>query len=87
MSKLSDALSAALAHEFRPRAADLHQWVDPLSDDRFWQKPFSHGNAIGHLLLHLTGNLSYYPLGRNARSSGRGYKALKAGSSVARRIA
>jgi uncharacterized damage-inducible protein DinB len=70
MSKLSDALSAALSHEFRARAADLHQSVDPLSDDPFWQKPFSHGNAIGHLLLHLTGNLSYYI---GARIAGSGY--------------
>src|ERR1700751_1776867 len=45
MSKLSDALSAALSHEFRARAADLHQWADPLSDDRFWQKPFSHAGS------------------------------------------
>ena len=60
MSQLSDALSNSLAHEFRARAADLHEWVDPLSDDQFWRNPFSHGNSIGHLVLHLTGNLSYY---------------------------
>jgi uncharacterized damage-inducible protein DinB len=70
MSELSDALSAALSHEFRARAADLHQWVDSLSDDQFWQNPLSHGNTIGHLLLHLTGNLSYYI---GARIAGSGY--------------
>ena len=60
MERLSDALSSSLAHEFRERATDLHKWVDPLSDGQFWRNPFSHGNSAGHLVLHLTGNLSYY---------------------------
>lgn len=68
MSPLSAALSAALSHEFRARAADLHQRVDPLSDDQFWRCPFSQGNSIGHLVLHLTGNLSYYVGARIADS-------------------
>ena len=68
MERLSDALSSSLAHEFRERAADLHQWVDPLSDGQFWRNPFSHGNSVGHLVLHLTGNLSYYVGARIADS-------------------
>ena len=31
-----------------------------LTEDQFWQKPFSFGNSFGHLVLHLTGNLNYY---------------------------
>ena len=31
-----------------------------LSDEQFWRKPFGFGNSFGHLVLHLTGNLSYY---------------------------
>ena len=52
MERLSDALSSSLAHEFRERAADLHKWVDPLSEGQFWRNPFSHGNSVGHLVLH-----------------------------------
>ena len=68
MEQLSDALSSSLAHEFRERATDLHKWVDPLSDGQFWRNPFSHGNSVGHLVLHLTGNLSYYVGARIADS-------------------
>ena len=40
--------------------ADVHKWVDPLSQEQFWSKPYPYGNSVGHLVLHLTGNLSYY---------------------------
>jgi uncharacterized damage-inducible protein DinB len=60
LSELSETLGAAFASEYRHRAVELHKWVDPLSEDQFWRNPFSHGNSIGHLMLHLTGNLSYY---------------------------
>ncbi len=60
MSQLSAAINLAFAHEYRARAADLHKWVDPLTEEQFWRNPFTFGNSIGHLVLHLTGNLSYY---------------------------
>lgn len=70
MSALSESVAAALASEYRNRAAELHKWVDPLSDEQFWRNPFSHGNSVGHLVLHLTGNLNYYV---GARIAGTGY--------------
>ena len=33
-------------------------------------RPYSYGNSIGHLLLHLTGNLNYYI---GAQIAGTGY--------------
>jgi len=60
LSELSDGIRAAFVSEYRHRAAELHKWVDPLSEEQFWHNPFSHGNSVGHLVLHLTGNLSYY---------------------------
>ena len=60
MSELSKAVSAALVQEYRERAAELHKWADSLTDEQFWRNPFSYGNSVGHLVLHLTGNLSYY---------------------------
>ncbi len=70
MSTLSESVAAALASEYRHRAAELHIWVDPLSEEQFWRNPFSYGNSVGHLVLHLTGNLSYYV---GARIAGTGY--------------
>jgi Protein of unknown function (DUF1572) len=60
LSELSSLIAAAFASEYRGRAAELHRWVDPLSEEQFWRNPFSFGNTPGHLVLHLTGNLSYY---------------------------
>ena|SRR6202008_603247 len=70
MSEVTQTISTAFASEYRMRAADLHNWVDPLSEHQFWQNPFSYGNSVGHLVLHLTGNLSYYI---GARIAGTGY--------------
>ena len=60
MSELAPIITAAFASEYRMRAAELHKWVDPLSEAQFWRNPYSYGNSVGHLVLHLTGNLSYY---------------------------
>jgi uncharacterized damage-inducible protein DinB len=70
MSELSQVISAALASEYRMRAAELHKWADPLSEDQFWRNPYSYGNSVGNLVLHLTGNLSYYV---GARIADTGY--------------
>ena len=60
MGELERTISSAFASEYRMRAAELHKWVDSLSENQFWKNPFSYGNSVGHLVLHLTGNLSYY---------------------------
>ena len=38
----------------------VHELVEPLSVEQLWQRPFPYGNSVGNLILHLTGNLSYY---------------------------
>jgi hypothetical protein len=60
MSELQSIIQSAFIGEYRNRAAELHRWVDPLSQEQFWTNPFNYGNSVGHLLLHLTGNLRYY---------------------------
>jgi len=70
MSELSNAVGEALAKEYRERATELYKWVEPLSEEEFWVHPFGYGNSVGHLVLHLTGNLSYYI---GAQIAGTGY--------------
>jgi hypothetical protein len=69
MSELSRAVGSGLADYFETIAKKLHQWVDPLSEEQFWKNPFPYGNDIGHLVLHLTGNLNYY-IGARIAASG-----------------
>ncbi len=70
MSDLSNTVKSALAREYRERGAEVHKWVDPLTDEQFWKNPFGYGNSAGHLILHLTGNLNYYI---GAQIAGTGY--------------
>ena len=34
--------------------------AEPLSEADFWRKPLDPGNSVGHLVLHLTGNLNHF---------------------------
>ncbi|HME36887.1 MAG TPA: DinB family protein [Candidatus Sulfotelmatobacter sp.] len=60
MSRLDRALASILADRYMANAARVRELAAPLGDKQFWQKPFPYGNSFGHLVLHLTGNLSYY---------------------------
>ena len=60
MGEINETVSTGLAAYYEYIAAQLHKWVDPLSNEQFWRKPFPYGNSAGHLVLHLTGNLNYY---------------------------
>jgi len=60
MPELANTVVTEFAGFFENIGAKAHKWVDALSDEEFWRNPYSYGNSVGHLLLHLTGNLSYY---------------------------
>ena len=60
MTDLNDTISTALETRYKKLAAAVRDLAAPLTDEQFWTKPFSFGNSFGHLVLHLTGNLSYY---------------------------
>jgi uncharacterized damage-inducible protein DinB len=68
MSDLTKIISDAFASEYSNRAKELHKWVDPLAEDQFWCNPLDFGNSIGHLILHITGNLNYYVGARIAQT-------------------
>ena len=60
MGDLAQAIAKDLAAYYAMLRVETHRWVDPLSEEQTWQRPFAHGNSVGHLLLHMTGNLNYY---------------------------
>lgn len=76
MPDLSSAVGTALRDYYAEMGRKVHQWVDPLTTEQIWARPFgfqkgtSDGNSIGHLVLHLTGNLNYYI---GAQIAGTGY--------------
>jgi len=45
---------------FRHLAARVERAVRSLPREKLWVNPFPFGNSVGHLVLHLTGNLNHY---------------------------
>lgn len=70
MPELASVAASTLASYYEEVRAKVHEWAAPLSDDQFWRNPYGYGNSVGHLLLHLTGNLNYYI---GARIANTGY--------------
>ena len=60
MTELNEIVGSGLADYYEFVGQNLHKWVDALSSEEFWRKPYPYGNSVGHLVLHLTGNLNYY---------------------------
>ena len=60
MSELDTTLATALADRFAANVARIRELAAPLTNAKFWTKPFPYGNSVGHLVLHLSGNLNYY---------------------------
>ena len=71
---MSTALAACLADEYarylEHLAGRVERAVRSVPKDKVWTKPFPFGNSLGHLVLHLTGNLSHYV---GAKIAGTGY--------------
>jgi len=60
MADLSSTISSDFASYYEYIAANVHKWVGPLTQEQFWHNPYSYGNSVGHLILHMSGNLNYY---------------------------
>ena len=53
-------VGSSLSDYYRMIQAQVHELTAPLSSEQLWVRPYPYGNSIGNLILHLTGNLSYY---------------------------
>ena len=77
MNDLASVVQETLASYYEEIGRRVHELVDPLTTEQIWARPFgfqrenpNDGNSVGHLLLHLTGNLNYYI---GAQIAGTGY--------------
>src|SRR5271170_1123813 len=57
---LAAVMKAALAGQLEVLYEAVKTLADPLDERQFWGKPIDPGNSVGHLVLHLTGNLNYF---------------------------
>jgi uncharacterized damage-inducible protein DinB len=67
---LRDAVAGDFARYFRHLGARVERAVRSIPREKLWIKPFAFGNSVGHLVLHLTGNLNHYV---GALIAGTGY--------------
>jgi len=69
-SDLAAVVTAEFATYFQHLRERVEKAANAVTDEQLWTKPFPFGNSIGHLILHLTGNLNHYV---GALMAGSGY--------------
>jgi uncharacterized damage-inducible protein DinB len=70
MPELAPIVASTLASYYEGVRDNVHELVAPISTEQLWTRPYPYGNSIGHLLLHVTGNLNNYI---GARIANTGY--------------
>ena len=60
MSRITQGVKDELTRYFRHLAGRVEKAVRALPPEKVYVKPFAFGNSVGHLVLHLTGNLNHY---------------------------
>jgi DinB superfamily len=68
-SELAQLTAVEFTRYFRHLAARVERAARSVTEEQLWTKPFPFGNSIGHLILHLTGNLNHY-IGARIADSG-----------------
>jgi hypothetical protein len=59
-SPLAADIGDEFVRYFEHLAGRVERAVRSVPQDKVYVKPFAYGNSIGHLVLHLTGNLNHY---------------------------
>jgi uncharacterized damage-inducible protein DinB len=53
-------LRSSLIGQLEQLRDQVRELATPLSEQALWKKPVEPGNSVGHLILHLTGNLKHF---------------------------
>src|SRR5271163_804080 len=56
----AEAVRSALIAELEQLRDEVRKIVENLKDEQLWRRPVEPGNSVGHLILHLTGNINYF---------------------------
>ncbi len=67
---LVQLLKTALVSVLEQQRDGIRERAAELDDRAFWCKPLEPGNSVGHLVLHLSGNLNHFV---GAQLGGTGY--------------
>src|SRR5205807_548019 len=59
-TELQAQIQTALTAELVQLRDSVRELADSLSEEELWTKPIEPGNSVGHLILHLTGNLNHF---------------------------
>lgn len=59
-SPLAVDVGDEFARYFEHLAGRVERAIRSVPPEKLYVKPFAYGNSIGHLVLHLTGNLNHY---------------------------
>jgi hypothetical protein len=57
---LSETVASSFVNYFEMLRGRIRELVSAVPDQDLWRRPYTYGNSIGNLMLHLIGNLSYY---------------------------
>jgi hypothetical protein len=57
---MTQVVPTEMARYFKHLADRVEKHLRAVPKDKVYVKPFAYGNSIGHLILHLTGNLNHY---------------------------
>jgi hypothetical protein len=70
VENLTTTISNGYTHYFEDFLQRVLTLSGDLTEEEFWKKPYPYGNSVGHLTLHLIGNLNTYI---GAELGGTGY--------------
>jgi uncharacterized damage-inducible protein DinB len=57
---VAELAKTALIGDLEKLRDEVRQLAEPLTEKELWRKPLEPGNSVGHLILHLTGNLNHF---------------------------
>jgi uncharacterized damage-inducible protein DinB len=56
----AETVRSALIAELEELRDEVRRLADGLNDAQLWKRPLEASNSVGHLILHLTGNINHF---------------------------